>query len=56
MKNHHKVAKVHDLEKMRAYAAKIRAIETPALSSIELACRFSVFINKLESALKVMEE
>jgi len=26
------------------------------LSSIELACRFSVFINKLESALKVMEE
>ena len=52
----HEAAQAPDLDKMRAYAAKIRAIETPALSSIELACRFSVFINKLESALKVMEE
>ena len=52
----HEAAQAPDLEKMRAYAAKIRAIEMPALSSIDLACRFSVFINKLESALKVMEE
>jgi len=55
MKNHHKAAQAPDLEKMRAYAAKIRAIEMPDILSKESVAQFSAFKRFLESALEILE-
>jgi len=48
MKNHHKVAKVHDLEKMRAYAARIRAIEMPEITGES--------VRQLQAGLKMIHD
>jgi len=51
----HEAAQAPDLEKMRAYAAKIRAIEMPDILSKESVAQFSAFKKFLESALEILE-
>jgi len=48
-------AQAPDLDKMRAYAAKIRAIETPDIFSKESVAQFTAFKRFLERALEILE-
>jgi len=48
-------AQAPDRDKLIAFAAKIRAIETPDLATAESVTRFNIFQKFLESALENLE-